>query len=176
MIISYLLQQHMSPLLFTPLQGYTVAIKCTDLNKTWYISFEEQAHILDATSNSIDVSITSTVSGFTRYVVQKDRSAIHIAGNMEVAQLLQQTFDDLEIDWEEEISKYTGDIIAHQSMRFLHGLSGLSIDQMLQEYLQEEIKILPTKHEINDFLNDVDQMRNRVEKLQRRIEQYANNN
>lgn len=175
MIISYLIQKHLEPSLFTQLRTRTIAIKCSDLNKTWYISFEEEIHVLDAIASQIDVTITSTVSGFTRYALQQDHSAIHIAGNMHVAQLLQQIFDDLAIDWEEVIAKYTGDVIAHKGMQILRDIKAIEIDDMLQEYLQEEINMLPTKHEVSDFLTEVDQIRNRVERLQRRVEEHASN-
>jgi len=37
------------------------------------------------------------------------------------------------------------------------------------EYLQEEARYLPTKYEINHFLNNVDTLRNDTERLTQRI-------
>lgn len=175
MIISYLLQKHLDHNLFTQLRARTIAIKCSDLSKAWYISFEEKIHVLDATASPIDVTITSTISGFTRYALQQDHSAIHIAGNMHVAQLLQQIFDSLDIDWEEIIAQYTGDVVAHKGMQILNNIKSLEIEAMIQEYLQEEIKLLPTKYEISEFLTEVDQIRNRAERLKCRVEEHASN-
>ncbi len=175
MIISYLLQKHLNTHSFASLHGHTISITCSDLNKTWYISFEEKIHVVDSTAATVDVTITSTIAGFIRHAIHKDHAAVHIAGNIHVAQLLQQSFDNLDIDWEEEISKYTGDVIAHQGMRILKNIHATEIPNMLQEYIQEEIKLLPTKVEVADFLTEIDHMRNRVERLQRRIEQHASN-
>jgi ubiquinone biosynthesis protein UbiJ len=78
--------------------------------------------------------------------------------------------------WEEQLSHITGDIIARQignvarlSGKFISD-SRNTLEQDVSEYLQEEARLLPTHTEVNDFLEDVDQLRSDVDRLNARIE------
>lgn len=150
-----------------------VAVAGISNTKSWYFSFEEKLYILDSIPAHIDVTITSTTAGFVRYALLQDRTALHITGSIAVAETLQQLLGNLDIDWEEELSKHTGDVIAHQAMRFMQNLRTIELDQMVAEYLQEEIKVLPTKTEMQEYLHAVDQLRSDVDRIEARIKQYA---
>lgn len=100
---------------------------------------------------------------------------VKITGDVDTAQRVQALFAALDIDWEEQLSQYTGDPIAHHIGKATrHGLSFgkrlLNIFQLnTAEYLQEEIKLLPTKIEADDFLNQVDRLRSDLDRLEARM-------
>ena len=100
---------------------------------------------------------------------------IEIAGSSRLAQQFTGILKRIEIDWEEHLSKITGDVIAHQVGEFFRTTSDWlkrnkhSSELNLQEYLQEEIRLTPGALEMENFFNDVDQLRDDVERLAARI-------
>lgn len=100
---------------------------------------------------------------------------VKITGDVDTAQRVQELFASLDIDWEEQLSRYTGDPIAHHlgkaaKQGFHLSKRLLNIFQLnTAEYLQEEIKLLPTKIEADDFLNQVDILRSTLDRLEARI-------
>ncbi|MGB5200150.1 MAG: sterol-binding protein, partial [Sedimenticolaceae bacterium] len=82
---------------------------------------------------------------------------------------------DLDIDWEEQLSRFTGDIAAHEIGRGVRAASRegarmrRSSEQILSEYLTEEARLLPHRFEVEDFIADVDTLRDDAERLAARI-------
>lgn len=103
-------------------------------------------------------------------------SKINVTGDMETARQFKRVFAELDIDWEEQLSKFTGDFIAHQVGKFVQTVSRWakqSADHLRQdvtEYAQQEARWLPLRLEVNDFLRQVDTLRNDVERLAARVQ------
>lgn len=99
------------------------------------------------------------------------KTDISMKGDVEVGQQVKQLFESIDIDWEEHLSHITGDIIAHQLAHVFkrtrafgkHVMS--STQQNMTDYLQEECQLLPTREELCDFFDDVDDLRLRVDRL-----------
>jgi len=100
---------------------------------------------------------------------------VTIEGNTETAQRFGALWAGLDVDWEEQLSRLTGDPLAHQAGRLVRGLRGWaraaagSLTADLQEYLQEEARLLPTRIEVGDFADEVDRLRDDVERLAARL-------
>lgn len=105
---------------------------------------------------------------------------VEIVGDTELAQRLGTILVAMDIDWEEQLSNYTGDIIAHQTGNLLRQLvnwKSHAIDtaaQNFKEYMQEEIRLLPAQTEIDFFLSGVDDLRDHIERLQARLTRLKN--
>jgi ubiquinone biosynthesis protein UbiJ len=101
--------------------------------------------------------------------------SVQIDGDSHLAQAFGDFLSGLNIDWEEQLSKLTGDVIAHEIGNVARGFLGwageqrLTMEQNLQEYLQEEIRLTPSRLEIDPFLQEVDRLRDDVERLEARI-------
>ncbi len=101
--------------------------------------------------------------------------AVSVEGDTETAQRFGALWAQLDIDWEEQLSRLTGDPIAHQAGRLVRGLgrwAGGTADTFranLQEYLQEELGLLPTAAEVSDFAAEVEGLRDDVERLAARL-------
>jgi len=112
------------------------------------------------------------------YLFSKD---VTINGDIELGQELQRTLDNMAIDWEELLSKITGDIIAHHFGNCARATvawgqkAASSLQKNTTEYLQEEIMILPQREALDDFYRDIDELRNDVERIDMRIEQAKQN-
>ena len=100
---------------------------------------------------------------------------IEIEGESELASRLGEVFAGLDIDWEESLSRLTGDPIAHQigsRWRHLNQWGRESANRLgvnLQDYLQEEGRVLPTRYEVEAFLAAVDRLRDDSERLAARV-------
>lgn len=100
---------------------------------------------------------------------------VAITGDVETGQAFKAVLDSLDIDWEEQLSAVTGDIVAHQlgnlargARRFLErGRDKFSRDT--GEYLKEELRVLPSRIEVENFAQDIGTLRNDVDRLAARV-------
>ena len=112
------------------------------------------------------------------------KGGVEIDGDVELGQQIQRVFEKLDIDWEEHLSRLTGDIVAHQIGNTVRGLLNWGeraadhLGKDTTDYLQEETDILPVSWEVEEFIeqvdtlrSDVDRMEARVKRLQRMLEQ-----
>jgi ubiquinone biosynthesis protein UbiJ len=78
-------------------------------------------------------------------------------------------------DFEEELSSVVGDAAAHGIGEFVRGIgrwgrdAGATMQQNLGEYLQEESRALPGRHEVEAFRQDVRTLRDDVARLEARL-------
>jgi len=101
---------------------------------------------------------------------------VTIEGDVHVARRFQDLFEKLDIDWEEQLSRYTGDVIAHRVGNLVRAgrdwceesLTTLKLNTA--EYLQDETRELPTGVEAEIFFEQVDALRTDCDRLQARIE------
>lgn len=100
---------------------------------------------------------------------------VEIVGNASLAQKFTQILKQVDVDWEEQLSKISGDVIAHQIGNVFRNADNWFVrfnqtsKANLQEYLQEEARLLPGIYELENFYDDVDQLRDDTERLAARI-------
>jgi ubiquinone biosynthesis protein UbiJ len=98
-----------------------------------------------------------------------------VTGDGEIAQGFQQLFEAAQPDFEEELSRLTGDVAAHR----LANLARDAVDfgrraretfmQNVAEYVTEESRDVPLRAEVEEFLAGVDGLREATDRLQARI-------
>lgn len=136
--------------------------------------------LLPPLSETIDTTIKGPLSAFLSLSITKDareaaKQGLSVAGNMVAANHIQNLFFTLAIDWEELISRATGDTVAHQMVSFLKKakLKQQSFFESLSNatrlYITEEIHLLPTSTELNQFIEDIDHTRADIDRLEARI-------
>ena len=100
---------------------------------------------------------------------------VGISGDSRLAQRFGGILAGLDIDWEEQLSHLTGDIIAHQLGNGVRGFLRYSkntahrLEQDIGEYLAEESGLLAHPLEIEEFIQAVDTLRDDTERLAARI-------
>ena len=78
-------------------------------------------------------------------------------------------------DFEEELARLVGDVAARRLANMARGAAGWSLDAAdrlsrdLAEYLQEESRDVPSRHEIEGFLDRVDALSEAADRLEARI-------
>lgn len=100
---------------------------------------------------------------------------VTLTGDVKVAQRLSALLGELDVDWEEVAAGRIGDIPAHQAGRWARRFTRWrrrthdSLQASLGEYLQEEARYLPTRVEIELFSDEVDEVRDAVERAEARL-------
>jgi len=100
---------------------------------------------------------------------------VEIDGDVELGQQIQRVFEKLDIDWEEHLSRISGDIIAHQIGNTFRGLFNWGeraadhLGEDIADYLQEETDTLPVPWEVDEFIENVDTLRSGVDRIEARV-------
>lgn len=100
---------------------------------------------------------------------------VTVSGDSEVAEQFQYLLQIVRPDPEEELSRFTGDAVAHEVGRAASGLAGWadaaarSFNRSLAEYLTEESQTLVTRAEAEEFCAAVDTLSADVERLEARL-------
>lgn len=151
----------------------------------YLIPSESGIRLLSESKQEPGVSIRATPTDMIAYLLHSRQSQGNFSGSLEIigdvalAQTFQSIMQDIELDWEEQIASWFGDSFAHQLGRMLRGGydllqdSHLKLQQDISEYLRFEKKLSLEKSELTEFINDVDILRNDVERLKLRVERLC---
>ncbi len=126
-------------------------------------------------SEEIDCIIKLTVNDLINQVINNNNGNISIEGDLELANEVSQVLKKIEWDFEEDLSRYIGDIPAIQTTKILKKIVASSkkninnITGTLLEYWQEENKILTKKRNVEIFYSEVDKIVEDTERLEARI-------
>lgn len=107
---------------------------------------------------------------FARRGSQLERSGVSFSGDAETLEAFAQLIELIRPDLEDELARLTGDVIAHETFRVARSASAWArraLDALAMntaEYLQEESRDLPSRHEAEGFFRDVEQVRDRLER------------
>jgi ubiquinone biosynthesis protein UbiJ len=100
---------------------------------------------------------------------------VRIRGDMDVGSEFARVLKSVEIDWEELLARVVGDISAHEIGNLLREVGGWArrtgdaLRMDVSEYLQEEARVVPTRIELESFLDEVDTLRSDVDRLEARV-------
>jgi ubiquinone biosynthesis protein UbiJ len=167
------------------LDGKLLEVIISPLNVNFFIRFAEGQLLLLAQSDvCADTVIHSSPLGLIRLSIlpaSKMRSLfnddIRISGDVEIGQHVKTLFDEMDIDWEGHLARFTGDVVAYQLGSFVRqGFAfkrqmSESMRHNLTEYLQEESRVFPPREEIDDFFKDIDELSLGVERLAAHVNQ-----
>ena len=140
------------------------------------VRVEPRDGIIDA-----DVTIGGAPLSLLRFAFDGDRETlilgdeVSLHGDIVLATRLQQIAARMDLDFEEALAQRLGDVPAHGVMRGMRGLGGWLRDARFtlladaSEYLRYEAAMTSRREEIEQFLRDVDDLRDDVERLDARI-------
>ncbi len=163
------------------LSGRVIKLEFLDLGVSVYLfPSESGVHARTDYTGAADVVARGRLPGFLSLGLGSETRAffsggIEVSGDVDVGQQFQKILKQLDIDWEEQISRMLGDPLAHQlgnaarAARAFAAESGALIGRDLAEYLQCEARELPQRQEVETFLGAVDVLRADVDRLEQRI-------
>ena len=166
------------------LHGRTVGVEVLGIGLTLFLAADEagRLQVLGALEGEPDCWLRGTPFDLLR-AGDHDKSAdqlfsqrVRIEGDSGLAHRFGAILGDIDIDWEEQLSRLSGDMVAHEvgsaarAARDYGQRAGRTAEQNLKEYLQEEARLVPTRYEVQEFLDAVDGLRDDVERLAARVE------
>lgn len=116
--------------------------------------------------------------GLLARIAARDESAwreVEIAGDAEVAAAVNRLARELDWDFEEDLSRWVGDIAAHRTAeagRSLQRWGGEALEHLgrtFAEYWTEEAPLIASAREVREFSRAVDELRDDVARLEARI-------
>lgn len=171
---------------FARLQGKVIALDIQGLPAIFLFPGTQGIHIHLITSDPPDTTLRGTPLAFARMHFAEHASdsllsgEIRIEGDTALGQKFKYLLDQLDIDWEELVSHYAGDIIAHRLGQFSRDLFGWgcyatdTLKQDFREYVQEEERINPHPAEMQAFSQNVSGLRDDTDRLEARIRRLQN--
>lgn len=160
-----------------------IAIECTDWRLRFYLIPDVHGlQFYKAIPTKPDTTIKGTLNHFLNLAIRGANTdtlfhyPVDISGNTHNIEALREIFKKLDIDWEERLSHYLGDVVAHKLFFHLKqaSRSGKNVAQKLQEntkeYLHFEARNLLTQKEANDFYQKISTLRDDVERLAARLQ------
>lgn len=163
------------------LAGQHLDVHLTGFPTPLRVSFSDDGLALGVTGeDAVGASATLTAAPSALITLalsngQRGGRDLAFKGDVGMIQDVRRLFSELEIDWEEQLSRVLGDVAAHQLGRAARGFgdwlrhAGDTVLSNTGEYLTEEQHSLPTANEVARFIADVDRLRQDTDRLQARV-------
>jgi ubiquinone biosynthesis protein UbiJ len=163
------------------LTGKVIAVELRGLGITLHMAPHGGGiQLLHDYDGSTDAVISGAPLALARVGLGEERGLlfageVEISGDVTLGQRFEAILREIDIDWEEQLSRLIGDVAAHQVgnlVRDTLNWGARSMDTLgrdITEYLQEESRQVPQADEVNEFLAAVDVLRNDVERLEARV-------
>lgn len=166
-----------------PLAGRCFCIQVHGLGVTFYLYIKQAVVELTTAlpEQEPDVSIAGPPLALIKLLTHSgslqatQQSGVRLQGDLHVARQLSELLSGVDVDWEGILAQYIGDMPAYHFGGAFRRWSKwrrrtYDVWQMaLTEYLQEEKYALPTRVEVEHFLDRVDVLRDAVERLDARV-------
>ncbi len=183
----YLALDQDSGYFLTPLAGKVIAVTVLPFDETLYLCpTSDSIQCLDYFPEQADTRLTGSIwalglMGLSSTPMRSVFSGeVKIEGDMQTGRRFQELFAKLDIDLEEKLSQFTGDIIAHKVANFFRAGQSWGKDSLetfrlnAKEFLQEETRDLPSAPEADIYYAQVDELRTDFDRLQSRVERLKN--
>ncbi len=172
---------------FAALEGQVIAVEPSGLGlRLYFLPGADGIQVLGDYEGEADTTLRGAPLALARMGLPGDSSGglfsgdVEIIGDTDTGQRFKEIMDGVEVDWEEHLSRFTGDMVAHQLGTMLRRgsawlkSSGDTLSRDLTEYLQEESRLLPTRIELENFFDDVDGLRSHLDRLDARLQRLQN--
>jgi ubiquinone biosynthesis protein UbiJ len=162
--------------------GKVIAIELQGLDLTLYLlPGANGISLMSQYPAEPDTILSGTPLAMAKMALGPDASKVLFAGevtirgDVETGQRFKRLLDELDIDWEELLSRYSGDIVAHKLGDMVRATAAWSqqalniLGRDAAEYLQQEGKDLPLPATVRQFMQDADTVRDDTARLEARV-------
>lgn len=171
-----------------PLAGKVIAVELRGLDRTLYmVPHAGGVHLLHDYLGTPDTIISGAPFSLLRLGLDKEggrgpllEGTVDVRGDMDAGQRFEAVLRDIDIDWEEQLSRLVGDVAAHQVGVVLRGVRDWGrrgadhLRRDVGDYLQEESTHLPRREEVDEFTAAVDRLRGDADRLAARVRRLQN--
>lgn len=166
---------------FEPLEDSVIALYLSDIKLGFHFLFTSYGVTVSSVQSEnpqpVDSTIETTIAELASLPKRAGLPNCVLTGDVIKAEQFIHALANIEIDWEEHLSHYTGDLIA---FKVGHGVRSLlqakqsfkqQAGETLKEYLQFELQTLPTQSQVNHFNQQVGATATEFDALEQRINQ-----
>ena len=165
---------------FAALQGKVIAFELTDLElKLYLFPHTEGIQVKYLYEGKADTTLQGSAFAFVNMSFGDATESffsgdVRIKGDVELGQHFKRILDKLDLDWEEWLSNYTGDLVAFKAGSLVRsfnawGKSALNTLELdAREYIQDEGQLTPHAIELEHFTENVSQLRDDTARLEAR--------
>ena len=160
--------------LFTDLAEKIIKLRIDDISYDIYLELSENSITLSESSDEFDVEIKSSLANYLLFIISRGSSSysskIIINGDVDTASKFNSILSD-----SENIKSIIAKLVGEKKFIFLEKMYGLVSDNIgilssdmensIRYYIVFDLDLVPTKDEINNYLNEVDDLNSRTEKL-----------
>lgn len=164
------------------LEGHVITLDFTGLSVFTIEIVHEGICMIETDSSKPDVTLRGTPLSFLNLLMSHRQKKplvnpdVSIEGNLSLLQQVMNVMEQLQIDWEDVLSRWIGEMPAYHVGRFARGATQWSqrafqsMTQNINEYVHEEVKWFPTRFALHDFFEEVDRLREDVDRLTAKID------
>lgn len=166
------------------LQGKQLALTIRDLKLTLVLSASQDRLLFNQHEDAADCKISADISTLRQLgdpsqltrLIKSD--ALQIEGDLHVAQLFSQFVQQLNPDWQQALSQYVGDALAHKISKVLTQLQlyvqhkSAKLTQLQVELAQDELLLTPSRLEAEQFYQQLRDLQAKVELLRRQLNTF----
>ena len=169
-----------------PLTGKVIAVECAAPPLQLFILPSDEGLLLASQwAADADCTLRAPAASLMRLVLSKDKTAVlhspevDLEGDSHALMALAQVLQDLELDWEYELSRWLGPVATaliggHLRSRANWYQQGFaSLNQNLAEYLSEEARTLVGQREAQARFDELDQLKLDLDRLEARFERLG---
>ena len=164
--------------LFTDLAEKIIKLRIDDISYDIYLELSENSITLSESSDEFDVEIKSLLANYLLFIISRGSSSysskIIINGDVDTASKFNSILSD-----SENIKSIIAKLVGEKKFIFLEKMYGLVSDNIgilssdmensIRDYIVFDLDLVPTKDEINNYLNEVDDLNSRTEKLLQKL-------
>ncbi len=167
---------------FQEFEGKLICLDLLGVDRKLYLSPGESGiRIISGAERDPDVTLSGSPAAFVQLGLSGlpatlfREGKLEITGDIELGQGLRRFIEEVDIDWEELLSRYVGDVAAHQAGNLIRGLSDWrrnahhTAQRNISEFLQEEARFLASSSSVTHFADAVDELRSATDRLEQRV-------
>jgi len=142
------------------------------------LEVDASGHVAQCEPDDVALTLTIPPAALPR-ILARDESAlreVRLDGDVELANVVLFLFRNLRWDVEEDLARVVGDVAAHRVTGAARGFAAWQreaaerLAENVAEYFKDEAGLLVHPHELEAFGRQVSEVRDAVERLEKRVE------
>lgn len=164
------------------LEGRVIAVEITGVDKTLYfLPHQSGMDVVEEYDAGADATLKGSLVALLKMTMSKDvaplmlKGEVEIEGDVRLGRSFKKILSEMDVDWEEYMARIIGDAPAHHLANLTKKIiswgrqSSKDVALDISEYLQEESRDVVSKSELEKFYQDVDALRNQLDRFQARL-------
>jgi len=165
------------------LSGKVLSLQFTDVGRRLYLLPNSGGiQLLLHYDGAVDVTLMGSTLALGRLGLAESAGSLLFSGQVTmlgdeaIGERFQQLLRLAAPDWEEELARFAGNVVAHAVVTGVRRATGFlrrsltRLGQNTAEYLHYEQAILPDRGEVAEFIDDVDHLRDDAARLEARLQ------